>query len=200
LRRGLGDAIEHGPAGQAEPAGIRDFVRAGAANHGFSIQAARSIIVVVDSFLVGNGFIAGLFDVGAAGGLDVALPDTGGIHAEHGDQLFQFAAFAGRTGRLIFQNQGFKLLSAIEAFEIVQRHGDLLSRTTGQFYFSGRKESLPPVLISNSLLPRQSSQRARRFAKQQFARGSMGSFLSDNPIGRFNAAQALGQSKLKGSR
>jgi hypothetical protein len=42
---------------------------------------------MIDGFLIGNRFVARHFDVPAAGGIDVVLPDAGGIDAEHGNQL-----------------------------------------------------------------------------------------------------------------
>jgi hypothetical protein len=77
------------------------------------------IIMVKDSFLIRDGFITRHLLIRLAGGIDVALPDAGGVHTEHRDQLLQLLAFAGRAGRWGFQNQGFKLLPAIQAFKIV---------------------------------------------------------------------------------
>lgn len=82
---------------------------------------------MIDRFFVGNGFVARHFDVGAARRIDIALPDAGGIDAEHRNQLLQVAALAAGTLGLGFQNKRFELLPTVKAFKIVQRHGDLLT-------------------------------------------------------------------------
>jgi hypothetical protein len=82
---------------------------------------------MLDRFLIRDGFVARTFDVRLARRIDVALPDAGGIDAEHRNQLFQMVALAGGTGWFGFQNKRFELLTAVEAFKVVQRHRDLLT-------------------------------------------------------------------------
>jgi hypothetical protein len=42
---------------------------------------------MIDGFLIGYRFVARHFAIRAPGGIDIVLPDTGGVHAEHGNQL-----------------------------------------------------------------------------------------------------------------
>jgi hypothetical protein len=81
-------------------------------------------------FLIGYGFVLRDFEARLARRFDVALPDAGGVDAERRNQLLQVVALATGTLGLRFQNQRFELLAAIQAFEIVQGHGDLLSSHT----------------------------------------------------------------------
>jgi hypothetical protein len=104
------------PTGQAEVAGIRNVFRAGAAGHSNSM---RLVVVMGDGFLIGDRFIARHLGVRLSRQFYTALARAGRVDAEHRDQLLQLLTLTGRTSRLRFQNQRFKLLSAIQAFKIV---------------------------------------------------------------------------------
>ena len=84
----------------------------------------RSIVVAMNHFVIRDRFVALRLGVVATSHLEVRLPCGFGIHAEGGNHLFQVLALAGRahgSGARI-ANQRLKLLSALPALEIVQRH------------------------------------------------------------------------------
>ena len=61
----------------------------------------------------------------AAGGLEVRLPAGFGTDGESGDQLLQFLALTGGTGRhRSLKDQQFELFAAAPAFVFVDRHPD----------------------------------------------------------------------------
>jgi len=75
--------------------------------------------MVFDRLSVGDCFVARDPRVGTSRGGDVVLPDAGRINAEHRNESLQVVTLASRASRFGFQNQGFELLPAVEAFEVV---------------------------------------------------------------------------------
>lgn len=74
MRRQRRATMERCTAGQTEAAGVRDIFRAGAAGQGDSVGL---VVVMVDGFLIGDGFVARYLDVRPPGGIDVVLPNAG---------------------------------------------------------------------------------------------------------------------------
>jgi 2-methylisocitrate lyase-like PEP mutase family enzyme len=64
------------------------------------------------------------------------LARTGRVNAEQGDHLLQLVALAGGARGFGFQNERFELLSAVQAFKVVQGHESLLS---GHIYYANLK-------------------------------------------------------------